>query len=150
MIRSTLILATLLLFSLQTRAAITQPDPDLTPGKTCTAKDPYFQGYDYPTNVARCTRHVTKAEKIKVAEAYGGIDQSDWPSYEFDHLIPLCAGGSNDIKNLWPQPIDEAKDKDKIEDEVCAGLRSGDLTQKEAIQKVWDWFNERAQGKIKN
>jgi len=25
---------------------------------------------------------------------------------EIDHLIPLELGGSNDIKNLWPQPFE--------------------------------------------
>jgi hypothetical protein len=47
---------------------------------------------------------------------------------EVDHLIPLELGGSNDIKNLWPEP-DEPRpgdaEKNQLENElhrlVCAG-----------------------------
>jgi hypothetical protein len=27
-------------------------------------------------------------------------------AYELDHLIPLELGGSNDLRNLWPQPFE--------------------------------------------
>jgi hypothetical protein len=41
-------------------------------------------------------------------------------AYEIDHLIEIALGGSNDIKNLWPQSLDEtkpwnAKVKDRLE-----------------------------------
>lgn len=45
-----------------------------------------------------------------------------------DHLIPLELGGSNDIKNLWPQPDAPRPgwgEKDELENElhgeVCDG-----------------------------
>jgi hypothetical protein len=51
-----------------------------------------------------------------------------YESCEVDHLIPLELGGSNDIKNLWPQPGDPRPgwdEKDQLENElhaeVCAG-----------------------------
>ena len=122
----------------------TAPDDSLTPGALCTDSDDDFDQYDYPEQVARCTRNVDESEKADIGDAYG-IDQSDWSDYEFDHLIPLCAGGSNAPENLWPQPIDEAKEKDKLEDSVCRRMKAGTLTQANAVQEVHDWFDSRAQ-----
>jgi hypothetical protein len=115
------------------------PNPAITPGVLCTPTDPNFKGYDYPSQVARCNRNIAQAEKLLVAGWYGNIPEASWPNYEFDHLIPLCAGGSNDPKNLWPQPIAEAHDKDKVEVDVCLGLRAGTMTQAQAVQTIRDW-----------
>jgi hypothetical protein len=40
---------------------------------------------------------------------------------EVDHLIPLELGGSNEMKNLWPQPDKrqpECVEKDQLENEL--------------------------------
>jgi hypothetical protein len=122
-------------------AFATQPDKTLTPGQICTPSDPDFQGFRYPAHVAYCRRNVTYEMKIQVAQAYG-VPQSEWRNYEFDHLIPLNAGGSDNVKNIWPQPIDEAKEKDKVEQETFDGLNSGTLTQDEAVKMIWDWIDQ--------
>ena len=127
--------------SLATQAT---PDGRLTPGVLCTAHDPNYKGPDYPERIARCNRNVDKNEKLAIAAEYGKIPESEWPKYEFDHLIPLCAGGSDDIKNLWPEPIDQAHEKDKLEVQICTAMRAGTLTQTVAIQKVRDFI--RSQG----
>lgn len=119
------------------------PDWDQTPGEICQPKDRDFEKYDYPEQIARCKRHVTKSEKKKVADSYGGIPEDDWRNYEFDHLIPLCAGGSNAIENIWPEPIDHAHEKDKVENQVCRGMKAGTMTQKKAIQTIMDYFSHR-------
>jgi len=129
-----------ILLSSQVTFAITQPNWTQTPGVLCSSHDPNFDTYDYPEHIARCTRNVGDQEKTQIAKAYGNIPKANWSKYEFDHLLPLCAGGSDDIHNLWPQPIDEAHLKDVIEDEVCSGMRAGTLTQAQAVQKVHDWF----------
>lgn len=119
---------------------LAQPNWTLTPGVLCSATDPNFSNYDYPEHVARCTRNVGTQEKQQIAAEYGDIPQSDWSRYEFDHLIPLCAGGSDDVRNLWPQPIDDAHKKDVLENEICIAMKAGTLTQAQAVQKVHDWF----------
>jgi hypothetical protein len=121
------------------------PNQNLTPGALCNPSDPNFSGYDYPEKIARCTRNIAQSEKIEDAKLYGDIPQSDWKNYEFDHLLPLCAGGSNNIKNLWPQPIAEAKKKDVLEVEVCTKMRAGVMKQADAVAKIYAWFASQTQ-----
>ena len=121
---------------------MTKPNPQLTPGVLCTANDPDFKGYDYPSKIPRCNRKISNLEKTEVAKNYGNIPASQWLNYEFDHFMPLCAGGANSIQNLWPQPIAEAKQKDVIEVQVCTALKAGTLTQDQALQKIQDWFHQ--------
>jgi hypothetical protein len=116
-----------------------QPNAQLTPGALCTPNDPDFSGYRYSAHIAYCKRNVTHAEKLEVAAAYG-ITESDWGDYEFDHLIPLNAGGTSQMANIWPQPIDEAHDKDRIEQATYNGLNDGTLTQDQAVQMIRDWI----------
>jgi len=122
-------------------SSVAQPNWNVTPGVLCSASDPNFSNYDYPEHVARCTRNVNTAEKEQIAAEYGNLPKANWPQYEFDHLIPLCAGGSDDIGNLWPQPIDDAHKKDVLEDQICNAMKAGTMTQAEAVQKVHDWFS---------
>lgn len=117
-----------------------KPDPNKTPGFLCSASDPDFQGYYYSSHVARCKRNVSQGEKDQIAKEYGGIPHADWPKYEFDHLYPLCAGGSDDVRNVWPQPIDEAHLKDAIENKVCLELQAGTTDQAGALKEINDWI----------
>jgi hypothetical protein len=114
------------------------PNPQWTPGALCTEGDTDFDGFRYKAHVAHCGRSITMSEKDKVAQLYG-IPKTDYYKYEFDHFFPLNAGGSNSAENLWPQPLDEAKLKDRVEEEVYNGLRHGTMTQDEAVAKIRSW-----------
>jgi hypothetical protein len=59
---------------------------------------------------------------------------SAWP-----HYLSLCAGGANAIENLWPEPLAEAHEKDKVEAKVCRALVNGSMTQAEAIALINEW-----------
>src|SRR5262252_1258347 len=76
------------------------PDPKLTPGDTfdVTAEDVCVPGY------AKKVRAVPAWLKRQAYAEYG-ITQYKTGDYEVDHLIPLplSLGGSNSIRNLWPQ-----------------------------------------------
>ena len=130
--------------------AVTQPDPQMTPGVLCSEQDPNFMGLYYKEKIPRCKRNVNTQEKVLIASRYGNIPQSDWPNYEFDHLIPLCAGGSDDVRNLWPQPRTDkdSLEKDKLEDQICIQMTAGTLTQAQAVQKIHDFFNSMGQQNV--
>jgi hypothetical protein len=130
-----------LIFSISSAFA-TRPDPNMTPGELCTPSNKDFTGYRYAAHVAYCKRDVTREMKLQIAKAYGNIPESEWPNYEFDHLIPLNSGGDSSISNLWPQPIAEAKEKDKVELQAFDGLSNGTLTQAQAVQMIWDWVDQ--------
>lgn len=64
------------------------------------------------------TRYVTTAMKKKVFILYG-IPLELRKSYVIDHLVSRELGGTDEIKNLWPQPIDEARHiKDPLENRL--------------------------------
>jgi hypothetical protein len=128
--------------------ALTQPDWNKTPGLLCSPQDPNFSGYDYPEHIARCNRNVGTQEKQQIAQEYGNIPEAQWANYEFDHLIPLCVGGSDDVRNLWPQPINDAHQKDILENNICLAMKAGTMTQAQAVQKVHDWFASHAQAQV--
>ena len=89
-------------------------DPNATIEKICTV------GY------TKTVRNVTQKMKDKVFDFYAIDPDSD--KFEVDHLISLELGGSNDLRNLWPESYTttpyNAHDKDVLEnkfhDLVCA------------------------------
>lgn len=118
----------------------TRPDPRLTPGATfpVTAADICTPGY------SRSVRNVPTDVK-KQAYAEYGITRHGPGAFEVDHLISLELGGSNSIKNLWPESYHtepwNARVKDALENrlhqEVCAGKTSLAQAQHEIAT---DWI----------
>lgn len=105
-------------------------DPSATIEKICTP------GY------TKTARNVSARTKKEVFYNYG-INRKRG-KYEVDHLISLELGGSNDIKNLWPQsytttPFNAYK-KDVLENKLHGMVCDDKITLEEA-QKVIveDW-----------
>ena len=100
------------------------PDPARTPGATLrvTAADICVPGY------SKRVRDVPIEVKREVYASYG-VRTHQPGEYEIDHLINLSLGGSNSVRNLWPQSFRtspwNARVKDALEEElhrlVCAG-----------------------------
>ncbi len=99
------------------------PDPVLSPGDTLdvTKDDICVPGYSAKV------RDVPQSVKNQVYAEYG-ITSHAPGSYEVDHIISLELGGSNSIKNLYPEPYFadlNAHVKDKLENKlhglVCSG-----------------------------
>jgi hypothetical protein len=116
------------------------PDATLTPGDTLqvTERDICYAGYSSKV------RNVPSNVKDKVYRSYG-VTHHLPGEYEVDHLIPLSIGGSNSVRNLWPEPRDgivwNALVKDRLEDLlhrlVCKGKVPLTVAQKEFAS---DWI----------
>src|SRR5262245_51975577 len=87
------------------------PDPKLTTGDTfdVTAHDVCVPAY------AKKVRAVPAWLRRQAYVEYG-ITQYKTGDYEVDHLIPLSLGGSNSIRNLWPQSTKTSPCNSYVED----------------------------------
>lgn len=101
------------------------PDSHLTPGvalTNVTVEQICQPGY------AKSVRDVPESEKRQVFIEYFGSVPAQPGNYEIDHLISLELGGSNDIRNLWPQSYQtqpwNSHVKDKLEDRMAALVRA--------------------------
>jgi hypothetical protein len=115
------------------------PDSTVTPGAVATTDTSKICHHGY----ARTVRHVTGRTKHLAYALYGATRQ---PSVccEVDHLISLELGGSNDVKNLWPEPYEPspgAKEKDKVENWLHAQVCAGRIPIAEAQREIaGDWY----------
>lgn len=111
------------------------PDPKLTPGDTMHIDLATFCNPGYTKTV----RDVPQSLKKEVYKRYG-ITWHKGDRKECDHLVPLCLGGSNDIKNLWPQSyLTEpwnAHKKDVLELRLRRLVCTGHLNLQEAQQAI--------------
>jgi hypothetical protein len=122
----------------QAGAAAHLPNPTLTPGDSLavTTADICVPGY------SKKVRNVPETVKAKAYLAYG-ITTHQPGTYEVDHLISLELGGSNSLKNLWPESYQGAWNahvKDKLENKLHALVCAGQLalpTAQHAIATNW-------------
>ena len=121
--RFTVVVAALLAFApagplaAQDQPTPIRPDSVMTPGAVLEVSDTDVCTPGYSSRV----RHVTAETKREVYADYGVTVHAPG-DYEVDHLISLEIGGSNSIKNLWPesyltQPWN-ARVKDKLENRL--------------------------------
>ncbi len=120
--------------------ALLLPDPKMTPGATLpvTRADICVPGY------TQKVRNVPLDVKKQVYAEYG-IQHHKPGDYEVDHLISLELGGSNSIKNLWPQSYLtqpwNAHVKDALENEMHAEVCDGRLDLATAQHDIsTDWI----------
>jgi hypothetical protein len=73
----------------------------------------------------------------QIFQSYGLTYPQPRGTYRLDHLIPLGLGGSNDVKNLWPEADFAEKDKESnwLHKEVCEGR----MTLQEAQERMRKW-----------
>ncbi len=111
------------------------PDRKLTPGDVfdVLAQDVCISGY------TKKVRHVPAEMKREVYQEYA-ITSHGSGDYEVDHLIPLELGGSNSIKNLWPESHRtsawNAQVKDRLEGKLHELVCGGKLDLKTAQQAI--------------
>jgi len=100
------------------------PDPQLTPGATRTVAIGDLCSMPHEEVV----RPVPDALRRQVLNEYG-VPNTRAREYEVDYLIAPGLGGTDDIRNLWPQPHQDTAwnsyAKDQLEERlhhlVCAG-----------------------------
>ncbi len=117
-----------------------RPDPALTPGATLpvTAADICVPGYSH------AVRNVPSDVK-KQAYAEYGIAHHAAGEFEVDHLISLELGGSNSLKNLWPQSYHtqpwNAHVKDALENALHEDVCTNQMPLAQAQQAIaTDWI----------
>lgn len=114
------------------------PDERLTSGDLCEHGD----SHRYPEQIEYCRRSVSSAKKWDIIDQYEElgyeIRRYGRENFKIDHLIPLCAGGSNDESNLWPQHRTVYEQTDKIEEMTCRLMAQGKMTQDEAVALILD------------
>jgi len=102
------------------------PVPSLTPGATRAISRAEVCADESEHGELRMASKVAS----QVFHNYG-IDSPAPRSYEIDYLIPADLGGSDDPRNLWPQPyargVWNARVKDALEDRLRALVCSGKL-----------------------
>lgn len=117
------------------RAFPRSPDLTATPGSLCNTPDTHR----YPEQIPYCERALNSFDKELVFIAYRKLGWSlsgERSQYKVDHFIPLCAGGSNEMDNLWPQYHTVSKLTDPLEPLGCEVLAKGNITQKELISLI--------------
>jgi hypothetical protein len=114
------------------------PDAALTPGDVLPVGTDQICTSGYSSRV----RNVSVATKDAVYAEYHIVTHTTG-QYEVDHLIPLELGGSNDVRNLWPEPADPRPgfhEKDMLENKLHALACAGSLdlgTAQHAIATNW-------------
>lgn len=115
------------------------PDPVLTPGDAATSDRAVLCAPGY----AGKARNVSRSLKNRVYRSYGVTARAPG-EYEVDHLVSLELGGSNSIRNLWPQsyvtqPLN-ARVKDRVENRLHALVCSGRVPAEQAQREIAaDW-----------
>ncbi len=114
------------------------PEAGLTPGSLCDRPDEFR----YPERIPYCNRDVDGSLKQDVFQEYRnngyGLNPRNRQDYKIDHLIPLCAGGSNRENNLWPQHKSIYMQTDDLEAVGCEKLKVGKIKQAALIKLILD------------
>jgi hypothetical protein len=113
------------------------PNPSLTPGSYCQ----HPNSYRYPEHIPYCERNVPRERKQEAIRQYNqklgyDIRPGDRSQFKIDHLIPLCAGGSNELENLWPQHKNVYQITDPLEQVACEKMAAGRLRQARAVEML--------------
>lgn len=116
-----------------------RPARRCTPGTT----DPRVTQSTIQTTICisgytRTVRSVPAALKAQVLAEYG-LTPATFHG-EIDHFISLELGGSNDIKNLWPESGPIPNPKDAVENRLHRAICSGAISLTQAQTRIrTDW-----------
>lgn len=114
------------------------PVAEMTPGSLCDRPTEYR----YAEKIPYCERDVDSSLKGDIFNEYRlsgyRLNPKERSSYKIDHLIPLCAGGSNYENNLWPQHKSVYDLTDPLESIGCEKLKDGRIKQAKLVKMILD------------
>jgi hypothetical protein len=115
------------------------PDQKLTPGDSlAVSKDDLCEA-----GFKSSADDLTIAVKRQIFDRYA-MSPTD-VGYNVDHLIPVGLGGSDSVKNLWPQPLSGEWNynmKNRLEKRLRKMVCSGELKLEEAQREIaGDWVS---------
>lgn len=103
--------------------------PTPTVAVLCTA------GYTRTVRPPASYTNALKRIQLTTLDRYRADRRPD--DYEEDHLVPLEIGGApSDRRNLWPQPWQQARRDDLIENQLHRDLCAGRLTVARAQAEI--------------
>ena len=111
------------------------PNPAWTNGELCDVKNPDFKELRYAEKIPYCERNVSTQTKFHIYKLYG-VPEHCRSAYTIDHFVPLSLGGTNDIRNLWPEARAVKRVRQNLEVEVYKKLSTGKITQAQAVDMV--------------
>ncbi len=111
------------------------PIQQQTPGDMCNTKNSDFAEYRYKEKIPYCKRNVSTELKAEIYARYGVKPQCR-DEFTIDHFIPLSIGGSNSIRNLWPEHKSIKQTRFNLEVSIFTKVKSGELTQRQAINII--------------
>jgi hypothetical protein len=123
------------LISFQALAYPKIPDTIISPGHTCSTHDKDFYEFRYVEKIPYCKRNVSSNLKKYIYDTYN-IPESDRRNYTIDHIIPLSIGGSNNLKNLWPEHKNVKQSRPNLELDVYNYLKNSIINQEQAINII--------------
>jgi hypothetical protein len=124
------------------------PDPACTPGSIAATADPNDDPAKPADQAEVCnagfeSRHrpATVRRFRDAAMAAYHVPAGDLGRVEYDHLVPLSLGGSNDVTNLWPQLSDLPargfrNSKDGVELRLWRAVCTGPVEKRLALADV--------------
>jgi len=124
----------------KTLIKVIYPNSTMTPGDILSNNLTEICASGYSDSV----RDVSQADRNAVYAEYLLSPNQPEGSFEVDYLVPLSLGGSNNIKNLWPQPAEPRpgyKEKDRLETYYHNQVCNGEMDLREAqVIMANNWF----------
>jgi hypothetical protein len=114
-----------------------RPDPKLTPGAVWTVRAADICGKVLPPTPKREQLIILKHEVF--SRYHLPWSRQNRYAFKIDQLVPPSLGGDYVLTNLWPEPWDEAKKKEKIEDKMALDFCKHDGTD-EGLSSLQKWF----------
>jgi hypothetical protein len=111
------------------------PNKILTPGVILTMDSVFICNQGYLEKI----RNVPESLIEQVFKDYKIKYPPKNNTYVIDHWIALEVGGSNDKKNLWPQPYEDGQKKNKVEKYLYSRICNRTMNMSEAQSRIKNW-----------